>query len=34
MDDLILLIRFISEDPIIPPYYIENLTKYEISYKQ
>ncbi|CAK73960.1 unnamed protein product (macronuclear) [Paramecium tetraurelia] len=34
MDDLILLIRFILEDPIIPPYYIENLTKYEITYKQ
>ncbi|CAD8180234.1 unnamed protein product [Paramecium pentaurelia] len=34
MDDLILLIRFILEDPIIPPYYIDNQTKYEITYKQ
>lgn len=33
MDDLILLIRFVYEDPIIPPYFIENSTKYEISYK-
>lgn len=33
MDDLVLLIRFIQEEPVIPPYYIENLTKYEITFK-
>jgi vacuolar protein sorting-associated protein 13A/C len=27
-------VRFMHEDPIIPPYYIENNTKYEISFKQ
>jgi vacuolar protein sorting-associated protein 13A/C len=34
IDDSVNLVRFVHEDPIIPPYYIENITKYEISILQ
>ena len=34
IEDSIILVRFIHEDPVIPPYYLENNTKYEISFKQ
>ena len=34
IDDSILLVRFLHEDTVVPPYYIENNTKYEISFKQ
>ena len=34
VEETIMLVRIVSEAPSIPPYYLENLTKYEITIRQ